>query len=306
MKILLNNPVIFYINILCFLSLCHVTANYFFYALHLLSSAADSNIRENFAYIPARYVYLINGIDKKMIGIRTMTKRRLILDRLPDSEEPGRSADLSTGRLEFLRTEKVETVFIISSDVVNAEEYLELVSAYEAEGFRVRNIHVEKLDDRAVPGINRIIGEIRERFGRESCLILSYGRSLAPLLVACYYVFEGESPAHAINRVKGIDARFIAGEDEIVFVYKYKRFVNTVSGSTGDDFIFRPLEFELTDELIVTRGLPPGWLEYEAPEKKRFGPAIETAPVREAEAVQGPSRDPVEARAGGTGRASGQ
>jgi len=160
-----------------------------------------------------------------------------------------------------LRNEDVETVFIISSDVVDAGEYLELVRSYEREGFRVRNIHVERLDDRAVPGVNRIIGEINERFSRESCLILSYGRSLAPLLVACYYVYEGESPAKAINRVKRIDARFIAGEDEIAFVYKYKRFVNVVRGLIDDDFIFMPLEIEPADTPVPSGGLTAEWFD---------------------------------------------
>ena len=73
---------------------------------------------------------------------------------------------------------------------MDADSYLDLVKTYESEGFRVRNIHVEKLDDRAVPGIHKIVGEISETFSRQSCLILSYGRSLTPLLVTCYYLHE--------------------------------------------------------------------------------------------------------------------
>jgi adenylate cyclase len=182
-----------------------------------------------------------------MNSIKTPTKRRLILERQPDNEDSRLEVTISGERLELLRGEDVETVFIITSDIVDAERYLDLVKGYESEGFRVRNIHVERLDDKAVPAINKIVGEISETFSRESCLILSYGRSLAPLLVTCYYIHEGESPAKAINRVKRIDAGFIAEEDEIAFVYKYKRFVNAVKGMLDDDFIFMPLRIEPED-----------------------------------------------------------
>ncbi len=212
-----------------------------------------------------------------MNGILTQTKRKLILDRLPEGETAGKAPDFSPARREFLHNEDVKTIFIITSDVVNAEEYLELVSVYEAEGFHVRNIHVERLDDRAVPAVNRIIAEISDHFSRESCLILSYGRSLAPLLVACYYVYEGESPARAINRVKRIETRFITGEDEIAFVYKYKQFINVVRGPMDDEFMFRPLEVDFTEGPVLKVGLAAE-LSGE-PEQPGHDPSAETVEI---------------------------
>src|SRR4030042_863702 len=152
-----------------------------------------------------------------MNSILTRTRRRLILERFSASG-PGRMrGELSAGKLDRLWQDDVSTVFVISSEVVDADAYLNLVKRYESEGFRVRNIHIERLDDTAIPNMKKIVEEIGETFKRESCLILSYGRSLAPLAVACYYVAEGSSPSKAISRVRKRDRGVMPKPEEVAF-----------------------------------------------------------------------------------------
>jgi hypothetical protein len=188
-------------------------------------------------------------------------KRRLILERLPAGEHARVKHDSAGLNIAMLREENVARVFLISSEVVDAEGYLSLVKEYESAGFRVRNIHVERLDDGALPGIKKIIDEISGAFRSESCLILSYGRSLAPLLVACYYVYAGTSPSLAISRVKKLDAGFLTAADEVAFAYRFKRYLGTVLGISEDDYIFQPLP------LIEEREMPaPEYVTMESPD----------------------------------------
>lgn len=147
-------------------------------------------------------------------------RRRLFWERYPpaNKEEGG-------GYLEQLmqrvKTDGVGTVFIVSSEDVDAGEYLSLVGKFESRGFRVRNIHLEMPDETLFHGMVKVLDEIIVRFSRESCLVVSYGRSLAPLLMACYNVRSGESPSKAINRVRKIDASFIRHPEEKSFVYTF-------------------------------------------------------------------------------------
>ncbi len=81
-----------------------------------------------------------------------------------------------------------------------------------------------------------IVNEIRERFRRESCLVVSYGRSLAPLIVTCYHVSTGLSPTRAINRLRRIDRTFPGEADEIAFIYAFKKCLlgDRIDGEDGD------------------------------------------------------------------------
>ncbi|MBN2160040.1 MAG: hypothetical protein JW807_11645 [Spirochaetes bacterium] len=193
------------------------------------------------------------------------TKRRLVLERFPGGGVARDFGEQTGADLSRLAEEEVATVFIISTDEVDADEYLSIVKHYEDAGFRVRNIHVGRLDERALPGFRKLVEEIRDTFRRESCLILSYGRSLAPLMVACYYVLSGESPTRAISRIRELDGDFISRSDEVAFVYRFKRFMNAVRGESDDDYIFQPLP--VTVEFLNTgEGTPlgvPDWLREE-------------------------------------------
>jgi len=115
----------------------------------------------------------------------------------------------------------IGTAFIISSEDVDAGEYLSLVGEFETAGIQVRNIHLSMSVNTLFAAMVKVLDEIVGRFTDENCLVLSYGRSLAPLLIACYNVRAGESPSKAINRVREIDASFLREPGEKLFVYTF-------------------------------------------------------------------------------------
>lgn len=219
-------------------------------------------------------------------------KRKLVLERFKAGVPAGDAGVMPAAMFGRLAGENAVTVFIISAEAVDAEEYLALVKKYEGEGFRVRSIHVGRLDERALPGMRKVAEEIRDRFWAESCLILSYGRSLAPLIVACYYVLTGSSPSRAVGRIREHDESFVSRADEVAFVFKFKRFMNAVSGENEDDFIFQPLPPE-----CGSRELRPGPLKLEVPSWLRDGEAagrpVETAAPDQPSRVVGSDEESV-------------
>ncbi len=176
-----------------------------------------------------------------MNSTRIPIKHQLILDRFTATGPGGKDYFISDDKIKNLKQEEVGTIFIISSERVRSYEYLKLASRYEDEGFRVRNIQLERLDEKSTPAVKRIVEEIKSAFRQESCMVISYGRSFAPLIIACYYVFSGATPSKAINRVRNMDSSFLAASDEVAYVYKFKHFLSALQGISDDDFIFRPL-----------------------------------------------------------------
>lgn len=222
-------------------------------------------------------------------------KRKLVLERFR-AGVPGGDAGIIPGAMSGRpAVGNAATVFIISAEAVDADEYLALVQKYEGEGFRVRSIHVGRLDERALPGMRKVAEEIRDRFRTESCLILSYGRSLAPLIVACYYVLTGSSPSRAVSRIREHDEGFVSRADEVAFVFKFKRFMNAVSGENEDDYIFQPLPRE-----CGSGGLRPEPVKLEVPSWLRDGErsvqAVETATPESPPRIDGSGVESVTGR----------
>lgn len=176
-----------------------------------------------------------------MNSIRMPIKHQLILDRFSADDPESTASFLSASKIDNLKKENVATIFIISSGNNKKEGYAGLVTRYENEGFRVRNIHIESLNDATIPYVKNIVEEIKSTFRRESCMVVSYGRSLAPMIIACYYVYSGTTPSRAITRVRQMDDSFLAGIEEVALVYKFKHYLSAIQGIADDAYIFKPL-----------------------------------------------------------------
>ncbi len=176
-----------------------------------------------------------------MNSIRMPNKHKLILDRFTINDPGSKTSFLSDDRIRNLKKEDVATIFIISSENIKTLDYMKLVNYYEAEGFQIRNIHVKSLDDNSIPTVTNIVEEIRGTFRQESCMVISYGRSLAPLIIACYYVYSDTTPSRAITRVRQMDSSFLVSSEEVAFVYKFKHYLSAIKGISDDAYILKPL-----------------------------------------------------------------
>lgn len=152
--------------------------------------------------------------------------RRLYWERYPPSNTGNIEHSLEQ-LIRHLEEDGVGTVFIVSSEDVDAEEYLSLIGELESRGGRVRNIHLVMQEETLFNGMVKVLDEIVGRFTEESCLVLSYGSSLAPLLIACYNVRAGETPSKAINKVRKIDPLFLRDPEEKAFVYTFGKRIHS-------------------------------------------------------------------------------
>lgn len=169
-----------------------------------------------------------------MDDLRQHSRRRLFWERYAPEAAGENVRDLDALKLR-IDEYGVGTVFIISSEDVDAEKYLSLVEMLESLGMRVRNIHLSLSEETLFTGMVKVLDEIVGKFTSESCLVLSYGRSLAPLLVACYNVRAGESPSKAISRVRAIDNACLRNTEEKLFVYTFGKRMHSDEGDREMD-----------------------------------------------------------------------
>lgn len=130
---------------------------------------------------------------------------------------------------EIMSRQEIRSLFIISSQTVDGDEYLEVLTFFQERGIRVRNLHVSPAVFDRPTNLHKIVAEISETFNQESCMVLSYGESCALLVIACYYVFAGETPTHAILRVNRFAPGFSSQAGETAHVYLYKQYLNSIN-----------------------------------------------------------------------------
>jgi adenylate cyclase len=161
-------------------------------------------------------------------------------------------------KIEKLNENRVKTVFIITSEEVSLEPYLALVKLYEESGFIVKSINVEALDNEHLVFVKNAVEDINASFRKGSCLIVSFGRSVAGTVLTCFYVYSGRSLKDAVDKVKSINNNLMQRREEIEFIRDFQRYLGIIpeedSGAAFDieKYIFQPAE-EIKDENKIKR-----------------------------------------------------
>ncbi|MFC1670337.1 hypothetical protein ACFL20_08075 [Spirochaetota bacterium] len=154
-----------------------------------------------------------------------------------DSKNVTVNSALSDDIIEKLNADAVKYIFVVTSNIdeTDSESYKLLLSNYENEGFKVENIifdlndihnFIDKLNQ-----VKDIITKINSSFIKNNCLILSYGKSFAGVLIACLFIHNGKDPVDAIKSVKKINDKFITGDYEESFIYDFNKFNNMLKGN---------------------------------------------------------------------------
>lgn len=133
---------------------------------------------------------------------------------------------------EKIRHQGVSTVVIITGEAVPADEYPAFTEFFKRQGFRVRSIHIERLNRAAPGGMKKIAREIAGAVTEStSCLVVSYGKSLALMVIACYLIYSGDSPSSAIRHIKNHIPSFPFNADNAVFLYAFSRYLHESSAA---------------------------------------------------------------------------
>ena len=128
---------------------------------------------------------------------------------------------------EKIRRHGVSAVVIITGEAVSADEYLAFTEFFKGQGFRVRRMHVERLNSEAPAAMKKIVCEIAGTVAESTlCLIVSYGKSHALMVIACYLIYSGDSPSSAIRNIKNHIPSFPFNADNAVFLYAFSRYLH--------------------------------------------------------------------------------
>ncbi len=164
------------------------------------------------------------------------TKRQLLFEYDNGDffhEEDGKALTEKIGRL---KENKVKTVFIITSEEIALEPYLRLVKLYEENGFNVNSVNIEALDREHLVFVKNAVADINASFRKGNCLIISFGKSVAGTLLACFYVHSGRSLNDALDKVQMINGKLIQSNEEISFIRNFQKYIGITE--KDPDYIF--------------------------------------------------------------------
>ncbi|MCU0846819.1 MAG: HAMP domain-containing protein [Spirochaetes bacterium] len=103
----------------------------------------------------------------------------------------------------------IKSVFIISSEPVDTDSYLKIVRGYAASGIKVYNLYLDSISTDHFRSILKTAGEMHTSAESGGFLMLSYGRSNAAVMLACYYTYEGMPSDEAVR-----NSLSVSGENE--------------------------------------------------------------------------------------------
>jgi adenylate cyclase len=180
-----------------------------------------------------------------------MTTRKLLFEhyRGDSLRSSGASGDGAFAKkVEKLKENKVKTVFIITSEEVLLESYLDLVKRYEDSGFTVKSINIEALDKDHLIFMRNAVEDINASFRSGSCLVISFGKSVAGAVMTCFYAYSGRDLNDALDKVRSIDENLMQKGEEIAFVSDFRKFIGITAEDESDTafeaerYISRPVE----------------------------------------------------------------
>lgn len=157
----------------------------------------------------------------------TNRKRKLLFEYISMDSPSFISTEnvISQEKIKKLKQNYVKSVFIITSASVYRDPYIRLIKAYEEAGFTVKSFHIEDLDDEHLNIVRNIVKDINNSLKKGGCEIVSFGKSYAGTVIACFFVSSGKNSPEAIEKVQNINNNLITGKDEEIFIHQFQRFI---------------------------------------------------------------------------------
>ena len=201
------------------------------------------------------------------------TKRKLLFEyyRNDDSFDPDYDGSFAR-KVEKLKENKVTTVFIITSEEISLEPYLKLIKRYEQNGFAVKSINIEALDDEHLPFVKNAVQDINLSFKSGSCLIVSFGKSVAGPVLACFYIYSGKNLKDVLEKVQSINENLMRKEEETAFVRNFQRYIGN-GGMDDAKPVASEEELVLAGEKLQDRKQEEVLKIYEQSDKDAIKPA---------------------------------
>jgi adenylate cyclase len=127
----------------------------------------------------------------------------------------------------------VTSALIVSSAPVEAVIYKALLSGFKNAGIKSESFHLVSIDSSQIENMAEIIRDISEILRVSSLLVVSYHKSLAPAVIASYFIASGHDIDTSIDNTKRICANSAEGLGKYSFFFKnleklYKRGIKPI------------------------------------------------------------------------------
>jgi len=127
------------------------------------------------------------------------------LEILPDFiSQDEISGIFSRQKLKLLGQSGVRSACIVSSEPVDANIYLSMVSIFTKAGIQVMSLYFDTPDVQHVGALRSAVSDLRKALAKGGCLIISYRTTFALPLVASLHIQNGRSVNDAIAAVQRI------------------------------------------------------------------------------------------------------
>ncbi len=226
----------------------------------------------------------------------TAQKKRKILFDLVDPDSTLLLEDDSEGferRIDSLRREQVAAIIIVASSVTNAYSYLRLVKKYENAGFPVRSVYLPDFDYDRAEYVTGIIHDMIAYFGQGSVMVVSYGESYVPGLLAAYLVYTGRTTKQAIRGVGALAGGLSFSEEEKRFLECLEReLTGTVQEEERESAPIEPEKPATTGKPSAERTDRPLKGAVAQPDIESASPAPQVDELRETKPAEKPEAEP--------------
>lgn len=156
--------------------------------------------------------------------------RRILYFEFPMADDPSTPAGLPRTVLERAHAAGARNAVIITSAPVHADRYRALTALLRQEGIAAYSDHIEALDIGGFTSMRNAADDLLASLRDSNTLLISYGRSHAPTVVACAYVAAGVDAPGAIDMAHCLRGGRRAPDEEGGYVYHFGDYLNLNRG----------------------------------------------------------------------------
>ena len=130
---------------------------------------------------------------------------KLFLEILPDYISQDEISEIfSKSRIKILLQNNIKTAFILSSEPVDSQIYLNMINSFNKSGIKVLSFYFDTPDVRHVDTLWTAVHDLQNALTKGSCVVISYRSRFALPLLACLHIFNGKNVDDAISAITTI------------------------------------------------------------------------------------------------------
>jgi adenylate cyclase len=156
--------------------------------------------------------------------------RQVFYYEYPSPDDPVLPVGIPRAVIDRAHEAGTRIAVVIASAPVSADRYRALAALLRQGGLEVRSDYVESLSISGFTAMRNAADDLLDALIDGSALVVSWGRSLAPTVVACAYVMSGLDPVEAMEKASLLRPGRMAPDEEGGFIYHFNDYLNLNGG----------------------------------------------------------------------------